>query len=125
MGGDANWKKIGESKLSPAEKKERAEVNLKKSLKILKDLNYENLYFIQMLIKDLRNYHTLSIRSIRRIGAQDLTEDKNSVRLFLEEIVWLKKHLGENYLDDIESRTKDKNKEVIIAIENNDLRELL
>ncbi len=33
MGGDANWKKIGESKLSPAEKKERAEVNLKKAQK--------------------------------------------------------------------------------------------
>ncbi len=114
--------KLGRSEISLEQK---AETNLKKSLKILKDLNFENLNFIQMLIKDLRNYHTLSVRSIRRIGAQDLTEDKTSVRLFLEEISWLKKHLGENYLDDIESRTKGKNKEVIIAIENNDLRELL
>lgn len=98
----------------------RAENNLKKSLKILKDLNFENLNFIQMLIKDLRYYHTLSDRSIRRIGGKELTDDKKSIRLFSEEIVWLKKHLGENYLEIIESKTKGKNKEVIIAIENNE-----
>lgn len=104
---------------------QKAEANLKKSLKILKDLNFENLNFIQMLIKDLRYYHTLSMRSIRRIGGQELTDDKKSIRSFLEEITYLKQHLGENYLDDIESRTKSRSKEVIIAIENNDLRELI
>lgn len=114
--------KLGRSEISLEQK---AEVNLKKSLKILKNLNFENLNFIQMLIKDIRNYHTLSVRSIRRIGAQELTEDKNSIRLFLEEIAWLKKHLGENYLDDIVTSSKGKSKEVIIAIENNDLNELL
>lgn len=114
--------KMGRSEISLEQK---AEANLKKSLKILKDLNFENLNFIQMLIKDLRHYHTLSIRSIRRIGAQELSDDKKSIRLFLEEITWLKQHLGKNYLDDIESRTKGKSKEVIIAIENSDLRELI
>ena len=102
----------------------KAETNLKKSLKILKNLNFENLNFIQMLIKDLRYYHTLSIRSIRRIGGQELTDDKKSIRSFLEEITYLKKQLGENYLDVIESKSKGKNKEVIIAIENNDEKEL-
>lgn len=104
---------------------QKAEANLKKSLRILKDLNFENLHFIQMLIKDLRYYHTLSTKSVRRIGAQELSDDKKSVRYFLEEIAYLKHNLGENYLDDIESRTKGKSKEVIIAIENNDLKELL
>ncbi|RRQ45827.1 helicase-related protein [Chryseobacterium sp. SC28] len=99
---------------------QKAEANLKKSLKILKDLNFENLNFIQMLIKDLRNYHTLPIRSIRRIGGQELSDDKKSIRTFLEEITFLKKQLGENYLDEIESKSKGKSKEVIIAIENND-----
>lgn len=64
------------------------------------------------------------MRSIRRIGGQELTDDKKSIRSFLEEITYLKQHLGENYLDDIESRTKSRSKEVIIAIENNDLKEL-
>lgn len=109
--------KIGRSEISLEQK---AEANLKKSLKILKDLNFENLNFIQLLIKDLRHYHTLPMRSIRRIGGQELTDDKKSIRSFLEEITYLKKHLGENYLDDIESRTKSRSKEVIISIENND-----
>ena len=103
---------------------QKAETNLKKSLKILKDLNFENLNFIQMLIKDLRYYHTLSVRSIRRIGGQELTDDNKSISEFLKEIAYLKQHLGENYLDDIESKSKGKSKEVIIAIENNDEREL-
>lgn len=114
--------KMGRSEISLEQK---AEANLKKSLRILKDLNFENLHFIQMLIKDLRYYHTLSTKSVRRIGAQELSDDKKSVRYFLEEIAYLKHNLGENYLDDIESRTKYKSKEVIIAIENNDLKELL
>ena len=113
--------KMGRTEISLEQK---AEANLKKSLKILKNLNFENLNFIQMLIKDLRYYHTLSIRSIRRIGGQELTDDKKSIRSFLEEITYLKKQLGENYLDVIESKSKGKNKEVIIAIENNDEKEL-
>lgn len=113
--------KMGRTEISLEQK---AEANLKKSLKILKNLNFENLNFIQMLIKDLRYYHTLSIRSIRRIGGQELSDDKKSIRSFLEEITYLKKQLGENYLDVIESKSKGKNKEVIIAIENNDEKEL-
>lgn len=113
--------KMGRTEISLEQK---AEANLKKSLKILKNLNFENLNFIQMLIKDLRYYHTLSIRSIRRIGGQELSDDKKSIRSFLEEITFLKKQLGENYLDVIESKSKGKNKEVIIAIENNDEKEL-
>ncbi|OFM85276.1 helicase-related protein [Weeksella sp. HMSC059D05] len=113
--------KMGRSEISLEQK---AMENLRKSHKVIKDLKDEHLNFIQMLIKDLRYYHTLSMRSIRRIGGQELTDDKKSIRSFLEEITYLKQHLGENYLDDIESRTKSQSKEVIIAIENNDLKEL-
>ena len=112
---------MGRSEISLEQK---AEVNLKKSLRIIKDLNFENLNFIQMLIKDLRYYHTLSTKSIRRIGAKELSDDKKSIRYFLEDIAYLKQHLGESYLDDIESRIKSRNKEVIIAIENNDLKKM-
>lgn len=114
--------KIGRSEISLEQK---AETNLKKSLKIIKDLNYENLQFIQMLLKDLRHYHTLPIHSIRRIGGQDLTEDKKSIQHFLKEVAYLKSHLGESYLDDLEYQSKAKRKEVIIAVENNDMSELV
>lgn len=114
--------KMGRSEISLEQK---AIQNLSNAHKIIKDLNDANLHFIQTLKRDLRHYHTLSTKSIRRIGAQELFEDKESIRYFLEGIAYLKQHLGENYLDGIESRTKGKSKEVIIAIENNDLRELL
>lgn len=108
--------KMGRSEISLEQK---AVENLKRAHKVIKNLKDDNLNFIQMLTKDLRHYHTLSIKSIRRIGAQELSDDPKSIRLFLEEIAWLKQHLGGNYLDEIESRTKGKSKEVIIAIENN------
>ena len=114
--------KMGRSEISLEQK---AIQNLSNAYKIIKNLNDDNLRFIQILKKDLRHYYTLSTQSIRRIGAQILTHDKQSIRLFLEGIAYLKQHLGENYLDDIETRTKGKSKEVIIAIENNDLRELI
>lgn len=113
--------KMGRSEISLEQK---AIENLRKSHKIIKDLNDEYLSFIQMLIKDLRYYFTLPTSSIRRIGGQELTNDKKSIDSFLEEITHLKQHLGSNYLDDIEFRTKNKNKEIIIAIENIYQREL-
>ena len=97
---------------------ERAVDNLKKSLKLLRDLKFENLDFIQALIKDIRHYHTLPTASLRRLGGIELKDDKKSLRLFAEEILWLKKHLGEDYLNKIEFSSKNKSKEVIIAVEN-------
>jgi hypothetical protein len=52
-------------------------------------------------------------------------DDKKSIDTFIAEINWLKKQLGEDYLDSIEQSSKGKSREVIIAIENNDLSELL
>ncbi|MNY47365.1 hypothetical protein D3C86_1826290 [compost metagenome] len=114
--------KLGRSEISL---EQRAEKNLKISLKLLKGTYSDYSSFIQVLIKDIRNYHTLSERSLRRIGSLDLTDDKKSVDNFLSEIKWLKKQLGEDYIELIEQTAKGKSKEVIIAIENNDLSELL
>ena len=114
--------KLGRSEISL---EQRAEKNLKISLKLLKGTYSDYSSFIQVLIKDIRNYHTLSERSLRRIGSLDLTDDKKSIDNFLSEIKWLKKQLGEDYIELIEQTAKGKSKEVIIAIENNDLSELL
>lgn len=111
---------LGRSEISLEQK---AEENLKKSLHIIKDLNDENLRFIQALIKDIRYYYSLPKFSLRRIGSFDLTDDKKSIRVFLEGIAYLKNQLGEDYLENLASKTKTN--EVIIAIENNDGREIL
>ncbi|MCF8454010.1 MAG: hypothetical protein K9G42_12450 [Pedobacter sp.] len=107
--------KLGRSEISLEEK---AIDNLKRSLKLLRELNFENLEFIHMLIRDIRHYHTLPTATIRRIGGKELKDDKKSIKLFAEEIIWLKRHLGADYLDKIQSTSKNKSKEVIIAVEN-------
>lgn len=107
--------KLGRSEISLEEK---AIDNLKRSLKLLRELNFENLEFIHMLIRDIRHYHTLPTATIRRIGGKELKDDKKSIKLFAEEIIWLKRHLGADYLDKIQTTSKNKSKEVIIAVEN-------
>jgi len=103
---------------------EKAISNLKQSLKLLKQSNFENLAFIQTLIKDIKHYHTLPIASIRRLGGKELKDNEKSIKLFLDEITWLKRHLGEDYLEKTESKVKGKSKEIIIAVENNNLKDL-
>lgn len=107
--------KFGRSEISLEEK---AVDNLKRSLKILPTLNFENLDFIHALIRDIRHYHTLSTASLRRLGGKELKDDKKSIKLFAEEIVWLKRHLGDDYLNKIDLHSKGKSKEIIIAVEN-------
>ena len=102
----------------------RAKDNLKGALKLIPNLSDQNRGFILTLIKDINEYHTLSEYSIRRIGGQELKGNKESVKNFLSEIGWLKEKLGLHYLDDIETKFNHKNPEVIIAIENNDGRDL-
>lgn len=114
--------KLGRSEISL---EQRAEKNLKMAFKFLRGTYSEYSAFIQVLIKDVRNYHTLSERSLRRIGSLDLSDEKKSIDNFINEIKWLRKHLGEDYLEEIEQTSKSKSREVIIAIENNDLSELL
>jgi len=100
---------------------QKAIESLSMSQKTIKDLKDDELHFIQLLIKDLRHYHTLPTNSVRRVA--DLSGDKNSIDSFRNEIKYLKERLGENYLHDIERRTKDRKKEVIIAVENNNSNE--
>jgi len=98
---------------------QKAVENLRKASKIIKDLTRDERLFINLVIKDLRHYYTLPTNSIRRLA--ELSDNEKSVDSFRKEIAYLKDRLGEDYLHEIERRTKDREKEVIIAVENKDL----
>lgn len=94
--------------------------NLKVCLKMLNGKEEALADFIKMLIRDLKQYHTLSIRSLGRLGRKSLSNHPNEKekKAFLDELFWLRNHLGDNYLDKILERVDKYKNEVIIAIEN-------
>ena len=97
--------------------------NLKVYLKLLPG-NEENLAnFVKMLIKDLKKYHTLSIRTLGRLGRKSInpkSSDKE-IQALTNEINWVRNHFGDDYLDKILKRVDNQKNEVIIAVENNKL----
>lgn len=67
--------------------------------------------FIEMLLEDILEYGTLSEYTLRRIIEIDSQNYKEAVKSLMEE-------LGADYLDKEKERTKNLNKEIIVAIEN-------
>jgi hypothetical protein len=94
--------------------------NLKVYLKVLPG-NEENLAnFVKMLIKDLKKYHTLSIRTLGRLGRKtiDTKSSEKEIIALTNEINWVRNHFGDDYLDRILKRVDNQKNEVIIAVEN-------
>jgi len=94
--------------------------NLKVYLKVLPG-NEENLAnFVKMLIKDLKKYHTLSIRTLGRLGRKtiDIKSSEKEIEALTNEINWVRNHFGDDYLDRILKRVDNQKNEVIIAVEN-------
>ncbi len=108
---------------SEASLETKANNNLKFALKII-DPNEETLrLFMQTLLKDIRNYHTLPKYTLRRLASiilEEKTTKKEKDKFFME-VRWIKNHLGENYLDNLLKKVENQNLEVIIAVENQDL----
>lgn len=98
----------------------KAHNNLKIALKIVDPSDSELSEFIKTLITDIKKYHTLSKRTLGRIGRITLSRSApEQVRNeFFEEIKWIKNHLGSDYLDLILERVKNQELEVIIGVEN-------
>lgn len=93
--------------------------NLQSSLRFYKQELDNELSFIRTLIKDLREYHTLSKYSLRRISSHELKPDKQKeLEKFKKEIDYLHRKLGDDYLDVIKKRIADNYHEIIIAVEN-------
>jgi len=98
----------------------KAHNNLKLAVKIVDPRDQELSEFIKTLITDIKKYHTMSKRSLGRIGRMTLSRSgpeqvKNE---FFEVKKWIKNHLGSNYLDLILERVKNQEMEVIIGVEN-------
>ena len=104
----------------------KANNNLKFALKIIEP-NEESLRsFIQVLLKDIRNYHTLSKYTLRRLASIELLPKtpKKEKDKFFDEVRWISSHHGEDYLDRILKKVENQNLEVIIAVENQNERDL-
>ncbi len=73
--------------------------------------------FLRILREDIADYGTLSDYTLRRIANLESADDAGQKQA-VKEIVALKKELGEDYLQKEKDRNKDLSREIIIAIEN-------
>ncbi|MDA3866981.1 MAG: helicase-related protein [Salinivirgaceae bacterium] len=98
----------------------KAEANIKVALKLIDPQEESLIEFLKILLKDIRQYHTLSSRTLGRLGRKVLTIKSNEKELaaFLKAVIWIRNQLGIDYLDKIIERIKNQKSEVIIAVEN-------
>ena len=98
----------------------KAEANLKVALKRVNQKEETLVEFMKTLLNDIRNYHTLSDRTLGRLGRVSISQNSSDKELkaFLEQVQWLKNYFGADYLDKILKRIESQKNEVIIAMEN-------
>ena len=114
-----SYKEIFKSSKSEISLEVKAQNNLQSALRFYKTELEQYIPFIRTLIKDLRDYKTLAPYSLRRLATFELKpEDSSSLNSFIKELDLLKAHLGEDYLDILESRLGSLDSEIIISIEN-------
>jgi superfamily II DNA or RNA helicase len=97
--------------------------NLKLALKIT-DPSDSGLYeFIKILISDIRKYHTLSMRTMGRLGRTELkaTSGEKEKKAYFDEIRWIRNQFGHDYLDQILKRIEGQSNEVIISVEGREM----
>lgn len=85
------------------------------------DFKEEKLFdFVNTLILDIKKYHSLSDKTLRRLGATELTNasSKKIIEEFRQELLLTRKLLKDDYLEILLKRVEGQSNEVIIAIEN-------
>ena len=93
--------------------------SLKSLLKQKRDeLTQENVAFIDMLLKDIKRYKTLSTNTLRKLVLPDKTSEEPYDEL-MRNIVDLQRRIGSDYLEVILKRTGNIEDDIIIAVENN------
>lgn len=108
--------KVGKSEISLDVK---AQNNLQSALRFYKQELEPYLPFIRTLVKDLREYRTLSKYTLRRLASEDLKpDDEKALKDFTKELEAVRGYLGEDYLKVLEDRLGSLHSEVIIAVEN-------
>ncbi|MGI6142626.1 MAG: helicase-related protein, partial [bacterium] len=98
----------------------KAENNLRSALESCAAELEEYLPFIQTLLRDLKEYQTLPKYTLRRLTRVEMhgKVSKGQLARFRAELEALRRFLGDDYLERIESRVKDMGSEIIIAVEN-------
>jgi hypothetical protein len=98
----------------------KAEANLKVAFKRINQKEEPLVEFMNTILQDIRNYHTLSDRTLGRLGRVSITQgsSEKEFNAFLDQIRWLKNYIGADYLDKILKRVESQKNEVIIAVEN-------
>ena len=78
------------------------------------------LPFIQTLLRDIREFQTLSKYTLRRLTVPEMDKKATKDRLirFRKELEYLRQSLGDDYLERIEKRVRESRSEIIIAVEN-------
>lgn len=85
------------------------------------DFKEEKLFaFVDTLLLDIKKYHSLSDKTLRRLGSIELTPSSSQkvLKEFREEIVLTRKLLKDDYLEILLKRVEGQSNEIIIAIEN-------
>jgi len=98
----------------------RAENNLRSALEKRAAYLEEYIPFIQVLLRDLKEFQTLPKYTLRRLTVVEIDDrvSEKELQRFKEELEILRRALGENYLERIEKRAKEFRTEIIIAVEN-------
>lgn len=98
----------------------KAEANLKVALRLINQKEESLVEFMKTLLHDIRKYHTLSDRTLGRLGRVPITQksSENELNAFLEKVQWLRNYFGADYLQKILKRVESQKNEVIIAVEN-------
>lgn len=99
---------------------ERKAYNNIKTLLSDKSGTYQDMQgFLLSIVEDIEEYKTLSDYTLRRIAILETTaKDETTKRKVKEELVGLRRELGDDYMEKMKQRIGGLNKEVIIAIEN-------
>lgn len=114
-----DYKKVFRASKNEVSLDVKAMNNLQSALRLYQTDLQEYLPFIRTLVRDIRDYHTLPKYTLRRIATLDLDHGKpKELEKLKKEIVYLRKTLGQNYLELIKKRIGNNYHEIIIAIEN-------
>lgn len=94
--------------------------NLKCALKLLSPIEEKAINFIKILIDDIKNYRTLSERSLGRLSRNKINIKSNAqeIKNFVSEVNWIMNSFGFDYLERIKQRIEHQREEVVIAVEN-------
>ncbi len=98
----------------------KAENNLRSALSYHAAALADDAAFIRTLLRDMKEYQTLSKYTLRRLTVAEMHEkaSQRDIARFRREIAAIRTALGEDYLERIEQRLQAFHSEIIIAMEN-------